>query len=152
VATTSRVTVLEDLSIRTSGAPTHASSRGAAQLADATAAIPSTSGVDLAVRMDFLNGLLHALWNAGLLEGQVMIGGLPATVRGKLPPLVRPPPASSPCEIDGMRCDVELQLGQVEIQLLQQSFAIRASAGARVRLDAGKVTLAIQDTPTLQVW
>ena len=71
-----------------------------------------------------------------------------------MPPLVRPTPASSACKIDGERCDVQLQLGQVEIQLpaFNQSFAINASAGARIQVAGNTVSLAIQMTPDLEVW
>ncbi|HEY0989010.1 MAG TPA: hypothetical protein VGD80_18205, partial [Kofleriaceae bacterium] len=101
---------------------------------------------------DFLNALLHALWNAGMLEGTVMAGGLPAMVSAKLPPVIRPTPASSPCKIDGERCDVQLQLGQVEAKLLGQAFGLNASAGARIEVDGSTVSLKIQMTPDLKVW
>jgi hypothetical protein len=153
--TAGHVTVRQDLAIHTSGAPVHTATRGAARL-DTAAGEPvlDTSGVHLTVRLDFLNALLHALWNAGLLEGQLMSGGIPAMVSARLPPLVRPTPASSSCKIDGERCDVQLQLGQVEIQLpgFAQSFGINASAGARVKVDGKTVSLAIQMVPDLRVW
>lgn len=154
-ATTGHVTVREDLSVRTPGAPIHPASLGAARL-DTTAAEPvlDTSGLHLGIHMDFLNALLHALWDAGLLEGKLTSSGLSANVSAKLPPLVRPTPASSACKIDGERCDVQLQLGQVEIQLaaFHQSFAINASAGARIQVAGNTVSLAIQMTPDLTVW
>ncbi|HEX3481187.1 MAG TPA: hypothetical protein VHT91_39490, partial [Kofleriaceae bacterium] len=154
-ATTGHVTVREDLSVRTSGAPIHAASPGAARL-DTTAAEPvlDTSGLHLGIRLDFLNALLHALWNAGLLDGKLTSGNLSATVSARLPPLVRPTPASSACKIDGERCDVQLQLGQVEIQLMgfDQSFAVNASAGARIQVAGNTVSLAIQMTPDVTAW
>jgi hypothetical protein len=153
--TTGHVTVREDLTVRTSGAPIHPTSPGAPRL-DTTAASPvlDTSGLHLGIHLDFLNALLHALWNAGLLEGKLTSGGLSANVSARLPPLVRPTPASSPCKIDGERCDVQVQLGQVEIQLpsFDQNFAINASAGARVQIAGSTVSLAIQMTPDLEVW
>jgi hypothetical protein len=154
-ATTGHVTVREDLSVRTSGAPIHAASPGAARL-DTTAAEPvlDTSGLHLGIRLDFLNALLHALWNAGLLDGKLTSGNLSASVSARLPPLVRPTPASSACKIDGERCDVQLQLGQVEIQLMgfDQSFAVNASAGARIQVAGNTVSLAIQMTPDVTAW
>lgn len=154
-ATTGHVTVREDLSVGTTGAPIHPASLGAPRL-DTTAGDPvlDTSGLHLGIRLDFLNALLHALWNAGLLEGKLMSGGLSANVSARLAPLVRPTPASSACKIDGERCDVQLQLGQVEIELpsFGQSFAINASAGARIQIVGNTVSLAIQMTPDLQVW
>lgn len=154
-ATSGHVTVRQDLAVRTSGAPIHPASRGAPRV-DVSTGEPvfDTSGVHLVMRQDFLNALLHALWNAGLLEGPLSSGGLAATVSGRLPPVVRPTPASSACKIDGERCDVVLQLGQVEVQLpsFSQSFAIHASAGARIEVNGSTVSLAIQQVPELRVW
>ncbi|HEU4730919.1 MAG TPA: hypothetical protein VFT22_23650 [Kofleriaceae bacterium] len=154
-ATAGHVTVSEDLSVQAAGSPIHPASRGAARI-DASGAPPAfnTSGLHLMVRMDFLNALLHALWNAGLLEGQLTFGNLMATVSAKLPPIVRPTPVSSPCKIDGERCDLQLELGQLEVALpaFGQSFAINASAGARIVINGGTVSLAIEMVPELRVW
>jgi hypothetical protein len=155
-ATSGHVTVRQDLAIQTPGAAIHhPGSLGAPQL-DTTAGAPvlDTSGLHLGVRLDFLNALLHALWNAGLLEGTLTAGGLSANISARLPPLVRPTPASSPCKIDGERCDVQLQLGQLQVELpsFAQSFVIDASAGARIKIAGGTVSLAIQMTPDLRVW
>lgn len=158
-ATTGHVTVRQDLAIRTSGgtsgAPIHPASRGAPRVdPSAPGPMPGTSGVYLALREDFLNALLHALWNAGLLEGKLSAGGLVANVSARLPPVIRPTPAASPCKIDGERCDVVVELGQVEVELpaFSQRFAIHASAGARVEVNGGRVSLAIQQAPELRVW
>jgi hypothetical protein len=154
-ATTGHVTVRQDLAVRTTGAPIHAASRGAPRVDTASAApVFNTSGVHLTMRQDFLNALLHALWNAGLLEGPLSAAGLSATVSAKLPPIIRPTPASSPCKIEGERCDVLLELGQVEVQLpgFSQSFGINASAGARIEVHGGTVSLKIQQVPDLRVW
>lgn len=154
-ATTGHVTVRQNLSVQTTGAPIHATSLGAPRL-DTAAAEPvfDTSGVHLAIRLDFLNALLHALWNAGLLEGTLTSGGITAKVSARLPPLVRPTPASSACKIDDQRCDVQLQLGQIELELptFNQSFVVNASAGARIQIDGGTVSLGIQMMPDLIVW
>ncbi|HEU4727359.1 MAG TPA: hypothetical protein VFT22_05710 [Kofleriaceae bacterium] len=154
-ATTGHVTVRQDLAVRTTGAPIHPSSRGAARLDPLTAdPVFTTAGVHLAIRQDFLNALLHALWNAGLLDGQLAASGIDAKVSARLAPIVLPTPAASPCKIDGERCDVLLELGQVEVELpgLSQSFAINASAGARIEVSGGTVSLAIQKEPDLRIW
>lgn len=154
-ATSGHVTVRQDLTVRTSGAPIHPASRGAPRLDTLTGEpVLNTAGVHLTMHQDFLNALLHALWNAGMLEGPLAAGGLQATVSARLPPVVRPTPASSPCTIDGERCDVLLQLGQVEVELpsFGQSFAVNASAGARIEVDGGSVSLKIQKVPELRVW
>ena len=153
--TSGNITVREDLAVRTAGAALHPTSRGAARLDPSTAAPElDTSGLHLTMRQDFLNALLHSLWNAGLLEGQLTSGLLSANVSARLPPVIRATPASSPCKIDGERCDVLLELGQVELQLpdFGQSFALGASAGARIVINGGAVSLAIQQVPDVRVW
>lgn len=149
------ITVRQDLAIRTSGEPLHPGSRGAAR-ADAMPSPPfgNVAGVHLALRQDFLNSLLHALWNAGLLDGVATVGDLEARVRADLPPFVREAPLSSSCRIDGERCDVIVQLGQIEVDLaeLEQRFVLSASAGARIQVTDGAVSLAIQPTPEIRVW
>lgn len=153
-ATSGHVTIRQDLAITTSGSPVHAASRGAPRV-DASAADPvlDTSGVHLAVGLDFLNALLHALWNAGMLDGK-LDSGLAANVTARLPPVVLPTPAASPCKIDGKRCDVVLELGQVELELpgFSQSFGVSASAGARIEIHGGTVSFLIQKTPDVRVW
>lgn len=149
------VTVRQDLAIRTTGAPIHGASRGAARIDDSpTLPNANTAAVHLNLRQDFLNALLHSLWNAGLLEGTATFGGLSATVSAKLAPTVRPAPPSSACMIDGERCDVLLQLGQLEVGLadFEQSFGVNAIAGARVIVDGNSVSLKISMTPELRVW
>jgi hypothetical protein len=150
-----RVTVRQDLSIRTEGKPIHPASRGAPRL-DLMAGPPdaTTTGVRLGIRVDLFNALFHSLWNAGLLEGEASFGGLSAVVSAKLPPVVRSTPLETTCTIEGARCDVTLQLGQVEVALpdAQQSFALSASAGARIVIDGATVSILIQEVPTVRVW
>ena len=149
------VSVLQDLTVRTTSSPIHPASRGAVRL-EAQPASPNTltSSVHLVMRQELLNTLLHSLWNSGLLEGSTMFGGLDATVSAKLAPVVRPTPPESDCQIDGVRCDVILQLGQLEVGLtsLEQSFGVNAQAGARIIVDGTKVSIKIQEVPTLIVW
>jgi hypothetical protein len=154
--TLGHVTVRQDVTIQTSAvAPIHPSSRGAPQ----TAAMPEqsfsgASSVGVNLRQDFLNALLHALWNSGLLEGSATFGGLTATLSARLPPVVLPTPPESSCKIDGVRCDVIIQLGQIEIQLadFEQSFAVNATAGARILVDGNQISLVIEETPVLRAW
>src|SRR5262249_39690328 len=55
-ATTGRVPVRQNLALRTSGAPTHAASPGAARVDTSTGEpVLNTSGVHLLMRLDFLN-------------------------------------------------------------------------------------------------
>lgn len=153
--TPGHITVHQTVSVQTSNAPIHAASRGAARVAS-TPEVPVTNSASMHVLMqqDFLNTLLHALWNAGLLEGTASVGGINATVSAKLQPFVRPTPDSAACIVQGSRCDITLQLGQLEVGLpdYEQSFAINAQAGARVIVDGTTVSIVIQDVPTLTVW
>ncbi len=149
------VTVHQLVTMRTSGGPIHPTSRGAARVA-ATPMLPATntSSLSLLLSQDFLNAMLHALWNSGVLEGTASFGGITAVVSAKLQPFARPTPDESACEIDGVRCDLILQLGQIEIQLpdFDQSFAIEATAGARVVVAGTTVSLVIDQNPELLVW
>jgi hypothetical protein len=153
--TTGHVTVRQDLAIRTSGTPLHPTSHGAARLDPATAEpVLNAAGLHLAIRQDLLNALLHALWNAGMLDGQLADGALGARISARLPPVVRATPATSACAIDGQRCDVVIQLGQIDLELadFHQTFGVSAQAGARIAVTGGNVSLAIQGEPELRVW
>jgi hypothetical protein len=149
------VTVRQTVDIATDRQPIHSSSRGAARVA-ATPVLPATntSSLSLLLSQDFLNAMLHSLWSSGVLEGTASFGGITAIVSAKLPPFARPTPDESACEIDGVRCDLIVQLGQIEIQLpdFEQSFAIQATAGARVVVAGTTVSLVIAQTPELLVW
>ena len=149
------VTVRERLTIAAEGAPIHPEARGVPRLDPAAIPTANTArGVALAIKLDFVNALLHALWNRGLLEGTAMPGGFNTTVSAKLPPVVRATPAASACRIDGLPCDITLQLGQLEVQLADfgQTFAVNASAGARIVVDGTAVSIRIEGVPTLMVW
>ncbi|MEJ7596297.1 MAG: hypothetical protein WKG01_00185 [Kofleriaceae bacterium] len=149
------VTVREHLSIVAEGSPVHPASLGVPRID--LAAMPTANharGVGLEIRLDFVNALLHSLWNRGLLEGAAMPGGFAATVSAKLPPVVRATPASSSCRIDDLPCDITLQLGQLEVQLADfgQTFAVNATAGARIVVDGTAVSIKIEAVPTVTVW
>jgi hypothetical protein len=149
------VTVPQVVQIATASTPIHASTRGAARIGAPPIVPPTdTAALDVLLSQDFLNALLHSLWNSGLLEGQTTVGGLTAMVSAKLAPVAIPVPDASPCAIDGVRCDLVLQLGQVELTLpdFQQSFAINASAGARVVVSGTTISFVIEQAPTLVVW
>jgi hypothetical protein len=149
------ITNRQSVSIQTTGAPVHPTSKGAVR----TSAMPmlpptNTAALQVLLSHDFLNAMLHSLWNAGLLEGMASFGGLTANVSAKLQPVVVPIPDDVACSIDGVRCDVLVELGQIDVGLpdWDQSFAIHATAGARVVVDGSTVSLKIQDTPDVLVW
>jgi len=148
------VTIHQQVSISTTGTPIHADSHGAARVA-ATPVLPAnTASLDVLLSQDFLNALLHSLWNSGLLEGSATLGGISANVSAKLQPFVAPIPDAVACDINGVRCDVILELGQLEIALpdFSQTFVINATAGARVVVDGTTISIVIEATPTLVVW
>ncbi|HEV7556760.1 MAG TPA: hypothetical protein VGO00_14945, partial [Kofleriaceae bacterium] len=150
-----QVTVHQQVSIQASGTPIHTSSRGAVRVAAVPVLPPTnTAQLQLLLSEDFLNATLHALWSSGILEGTVSVSGLSALVSAKLQPVVVPTPDASTCEIDGVRCDLVVQIGQLEIQLpdFSQTFVIDATAGARVVVDGTTVSLSVQQTPTVVVW
>ena len=149
------VTVRQGVTITTdAAAPVHADSHGAMRVAAMPQIPVSTAGLDVLLSQDFLNAMLHSLWNAGLLDGSASFGGLTAAVTAKLQPAVVPTPDTSACTINGARCDVLVQLGQIEVQLpdFNQSFALDATAGARVVVDGTTVSLVISQTPDIHVW
>jgi len=98
--------------------------------------------------------MLHTLWNGGLLDGSATFGGLNVVVTERMQPIVRPVPDGVACDLDGVRCDVLVEIGQLEIEVpdFQQTFAIHATAGARVIVDGTTISLSIQDTPVVTVW
>lgn len=112
--------------------------------------------MQLALRMDLINLLLHSLWNGGLLEirgaeagASGQLGELLShlTVSGKLPPLLR---ASRPWE-EG---DATLELGQVELTFdLGESSRYGLSASIPVDVEArdGEVRLKLGQ-PLIDVW
>jgi hypothetical protein len=149
------VTVHQHVAIQTDGSPLHATSRGAARVSAMPELPPTnTAALNLLLSQDFLNALLHSLWNSGLLEGTASFGGLSAQVSAKLPPFVIPTPDSTSCDVNGARCDVLVELGELEVTLpdFSQSFGISATAGARVVVNGTTVSLVIQQTPELTVW
>ncbi|MBV8761679.1 MAG: hypothetical protein JO257_30575 [Deltaproteobacteria bacterium] len=149
------ITNRQTVTITTASAPIHSDSRGAIRVA-ATPVLPSTATTALGITLsqDFLNAVLHALWNSGLLEGNASVGGFSAGVSAKLAPVVIPVPDNTTCDVDGIRCDLLVQLGQIQVDLpdFNQSFAISATAGARVVVAGNTVSLSISQDPTVLVW
>jgi hypothetical protein len=150
------VTNRQSVSIQTTAAaPVHPTSHGAVRTSAAPVLPPTnTAALQVLLSNDFLNAMLHSLWNSGLLEGTASFSGLTANVSAKLQPVVVPMPDDVACSIDGVRCDVLVELGQIEVGLpdFEQTFAIHATAGARVVVDGATVSLKIQDTPDVLVW
>lgn len=113
--------------------------------------------IQLGVRLALLNGLLHALWNSGLLEVDASallpdaVSGLVSEARliGRMPPVLRP---AREDEED----DLVLTVGQLELELTFMGepvrFAVSIDAGVNLDVIANAVSIDIAEEPTLRVW
>lgn len=113
--------------------------------------------IQIGLRLAMVNGILHTLWNGGMLELEV--GGLlpgaaaaliqDATLSAKLPPLISPP-------LFGENHDLLLHLGQLEVHLeyTQQTdvFGANLAVGIDLVVDEGEIALTISDEPILGLW
>lgn len=131
------------------GSAVHPRSRGVAladtSTADANFDAPRTQ---LSVRLALLNGLLHNLWNSGLLEIP-RADSLPLKVSGQLPPIVRLPR-------QGETDDLVVSLGQLELvpggDEAQGRLGVLLEAGLSLDLADDTLRLKLADTPTVTVW
>ena len=130
-------------------AAAHPASRGVA-LVDASDADPlfESPRSQLAIRLLVLNGLLHNLWNAGLLEVPVS-DSVPLQVSGKLPPIVRLPRQA---ETD----DLVVSLGELEVIPNGSAFngrlGVLVEAGLSIDLANDTLTLKLSPTPSVTTW
>lgn len=136
----------------------HPTSRGVARHA-ATGGDPlfESDPLQLAIRLELLNTLLHTLWNGGLLE----IDATPllpedvagtfdrAELSGELPPVLQRAGAD-----EGH--DLWLAVGQLELVLELQGVATRygIGLGAGVSLDVtdNALNLMVDETPDIRAW
>lgn len=127
----------------------HPTSRGVAladtSTADAHFASPRTQ---LSVRLALLNGLLHSLWNSGLLEIPKS-DSLPLLVSGKLPPIVRLPR-------QGETDDLVVSLGALELvpggDDAQGRLGVLLEAGLSLDFADDTLRLKLAEMPTVTVW
>jgi hypothetical protein len=152
-ADTGNLDVALDLSVETLSPPLHSDSRGLPQAFMApTPPFNHVLGLQLGIRQDFVNGLLHSLWNAGLLDVEVAIGGTTAVVNPRLPPVIRMAPFNTTCSIDGIRCDAIVQLGQVEVSAIGAVSAVSFEVGAIIDFVDGAISLKLDQDPTIILW
>lgn len=113
--------------------------------------------MQLGVRLALLNGLLHALWDGGMLEIDASellpdsISGLvsEAVLHGQMAPVIR---AAAP----GEEHDLVLSVGQLELDAVLSGDPVRygmtLEAGIDLALVDNRLTLTIAETPFIRVW
>lgn len=113
--------------------------------ADAFFASPRSQ---LSVRLALLNGLLHNLWNSGLLEIPKS-DSIPLNVSGKLPPIVRLPRR-------GEADDLVVSLGELELlpggDEANGRLGVLLEAGLSIELANDTLKLKLADKPVITVW
>lgn len=138
------------LAVKTDSAtPKHPESRGVALADTSTAdALFLSPRAQLSVRLAVLNGLLHSLWNSGLLEIPKS-DSIPLTVSGRLPPIVRLPRGT---ETD----DFVVSLGELELvpggDPAQGRLGVLLEAGLSIELADETLKLKLADKPQVTVW
>ena len=135
----------------------HPESRGVVDLEATGEALFDGIPVQLAIRLAVVNGLLHTLWNSGLLEIDAtnllpasLAGAIEqATISGRMAPIVRPARGT---ETD----DLMLSLGQMELQLRVLDdvtrFGITIESGANLNVVDGSISLDLAPTPRVGTW
>jgi hypothetical protein len=127
----------------------HPSSRGVA-LIDTSTADPLfvSPRSQLGIQLVVVNGLLHELWDSGLLEVP-MSSTIPLTISGKLPPIVRLPR-------EGETNDLVISLGELEVvpngDMTNGRLGVLIEAGFDVNLANNALNVKLSDTPKVTVW
>jgi hypothetical protein len=127
----------------------HPKSRGVA-LVDTSTADPlfQSPRSQLGVRLVVLNGLLHTLWNSGLLEVPFS-DSLPLSVSAQLPPIVRMPRNDE-------TADLVVSLGELEMvprgDDTNGRLGVLLEAGLSIDLANDTLSLKLADKPSVTVW
>jgi hypothetical protein len=142
------------LDASTSQSNLFADSRGTALLWERDSApFFQQSRVQFGIRFPLVNSLLHALWQAGLLDADVTdfvpVNVDSATLSAKLPPIVRPP-------LEGEPHDLVIELGQIEVAtgLLGQQdvYGVNIATGVDFGIENGALALEVSDQPKITSW
>ncbi|HJL28111.1 MAG TPA: hypothetical protein RMG45_06000 [Polyangiaceae bacterium LLY-WYZ-15_(1-7)] len=145
------------MTVSTDATPAWPESRGAADLVGVTDPLFETTPVQLGMKVALLNGLLHTLWNSGLLEIDATailpedLAGLVmgADLSGKLPPVIRPARGAE-------TTDLVLALGQAELQLnalgADTRFGVTIEAGVTLDIVDGAIVLNVDEEPFIRTW
>ncbi len=130
-------------------------SRGVATTVDAALAKPpfyDYPRLQLALRLTLLNGMLHELWNSGMLSIDMTqaTSFKSLTLDGRLPPVVRLPRA-------GEQGDLVISVGQLQVKVVggngaSETLAIDLDASANVSVADNQLSFHIQDKPALHHW
>lgn len=140
--------------------PVHPDSRGIALNAALTEppSLFQTSRVQIALRLPVLNGLLHSIWNAGLLEldvTSVLPEGLAflvdrVEVSGQLPPVIRPARAGE------SEYSILITVGQLELKLgkgeAEDVLGAYITTGANLLVEDNRIVVEIQPEPSIDFW
>jgi hypothetical protein len=127
----------------------HPKSRGVALVDTSTSdALFQSPRAQLSVRLALLNGLLHNLWNSGLLEIPKS-DSLPLSVSGQLPPIVRLPREGETDDLVVSLGELELLPGGVETN---GRLGVLIEAGLSIELGDDTLKLKLADKPTTTVW
>lgn len=140
------------------GEPIHPDSRGVA-LAAETDDDPffRSARLQLGIRLALLNGLLHALWDGGLLELDATallpssISGIvsSAVISGRMSPVIR---TGGP----GEEHDLILSVGQLELDAVYTGTPVRygmtLEAGIDVDVLDNRLSMTIAEEPFIRVW
>jgi hypothetical protein len=127
----------------------HPSSRGVA-LIDTSTAEPLfvSPRSQLGIQLVVVNGLLHELWDSGLLEVPVS-NAIPLAISGKLPPIARLPR-------EGETNDLVISLGQLEVTPngddTNGRLGVLIEAGLDVNLANNALSMKLAATPKVTVW
>ena len=105
------------------------------------------------MRLELVNGLLHALWDAGVLTADLKdYIGLQVQaldLHGKLPPVLVPPQAGEPF-------DLMIELGGLELVAdfgnRADRYGVQARTGVTIDIIQNQIVLSVGTDPEIEVW
>ena len=143
------------LAVTTDKAPQQMTSRGIPLFDPWAPDYPffASPAVQIGVRLELVNGLLHSLWDAGVLTADLKdFIGLQVQaldLQGKLPPVLVPPQAGEPF-------DLMIELGQLELVAdfgnRTDSYGVQARTGVTIDVINNEIVLSVGTEPDLEVW
>jgi len=154
------LTATLDVDISSDATPVHRGSRGIAIPVEigTEPSLFDSARVQFVVDMTMLNGLLHVLWNSGLLEinltdllpGSISVIVESATISAQLPPHIR---AARPGE---SAFPLLLTLGQMEMTMARGArediLGMYVVAGIGLYIEDNALKIDIQGEPSIRLW